>query len=127
MDREEVRRALPGDISTFYKWRAARPTDHFNSLGVHAHYDDRDALEAIEFGRPAQPILDGIDVLGVPLDRAKQLLRLKGGPLQDKGEDITSRSLGLALWAPSAGEEPDAPCEAIMISGPGYYDRHPAD
>lgn len=123
MRQAEVRRLLPFHVVPFRRWREPSPSDHFDSLGVFAYYDERGLLESIEFGRPAQPALEGIDLLGIPFDRAKQLLRLRGGEIQDEGENVTSRSLGLALWALDATEDPTLPCESVMAAPAGYFDR----
>ena len=72
---------------------------------------------------PAAPTLDGIDLLAISFPQAKQLLRLKGGPITEGFEDAQSDSLGIGLWAPKSTEDPSARCETVIIFRRGYYDQ----
>jgi hypothetical protein len=117
MSQAEVRGIVKQPFE-FFRRGGVEPTDVFESAGLFAIYDDQDRLEALEFATPAAPTLDGIDLLAVPFTRAKQLLRLRGGPIEEDGEGAQSDRLGIGLWAPNFDEDPSARCEAVSIFRP---------
>ena len=99
------------------------PCDFFKEVGLFADYNNRGELAAVEFARPAEPILIGVDLLRVDFQTAKSLLAAVGGPIVEESEGVTSYRAGIGLWAPEAEEDATAPCEGVIAFSKGYYDK----
>jgi hypothetical protein len=124
MPNFQVRRLMDRPFSSFRRGgHTGTPDDYFDTAGLFAYYDDQGRLEALEFATPAAPTLDGIDLLAISFSQAEQLLRLKGGAITEDRDGAQSDTLGIGLWAPDGGEDPAAPCEAIIVFRRGYYDK----
>jgi hypothetical protein len=120
--RVAVRRRVGMPFFSF-KRASEEPCDHFQQIGLFAYYDDEDRLAALEFARPAEPILNGVDLLRVDFPTAKSLLAAIGAPIVEDSEGVTSYRAGVGLWAPNADEDATAPCECVIAFSKGYYDK----
>jgi len=119
----EVRKILGEEFKSFKRSpTAAFPCDYFPHVGVFAYYTAAGTLEAIEFASPAVPLLDGVNLLSIGLDAAKSLLRGKGGELEEDAGTLIAKSIGISLYAPNIKENPNTPCESILVFADGYYD-----
>jgi len=98
------------------------PSDYFKTEGVFAYYDKHGKLEAIEFARPSNPLLDGLALLQVSCDLVKSTLRAKDPAYEEDAAGAVSNAVGVGLYAPNAAEDPTAPCEGIIVFRDGYYD-----
>jgi hypothetical protein len=98
------------------------PSDYFKTEGVFAYYDKHGKLEAIEFARPSNPLLDGLALLQVSCDLVKSTLRAKDPAFEEDAAGAVSNAVGVGLYAPNAAEDPTAPCEGIIVFRDGYYD-----
>ena len=123
MTQAEVRRAVGNQATPFMKApSSAHPTDAFRGEGLQAFYKVTGFCEALEFGSPSKPMLDGNVLLGMPFYQAEQLIR-RLDPLTTKDENgLRSLRLGVALYAPSHGEDSSAEVEGVFVFEPGYYD-----
>lgn len=124
MRKHQIRKIIDLPFRSFRRaQKTGVPDDYFWTAGLFAYYDHHGRLEALEFATPAAPTLDGINLLALPFDQAKQLLRTKGGPITEGYDDAQSDSLGIGLWAPKSTEHPTASCDSVILFRRGYYDQ----
>jgi len=124
MSPDEARAALASEFESFKRSQeSAYPCDHFTALGCFVYYGDESGLvEAVEFAAPAEPMFDGLNLLGLGFaDLHKQITKIDPDVLLD-ADGLTSLRLGIGAWAPFLEEEPDTPPEAVIAFAPGYYD-----
>jgi hypothetical protein len=111
------------------------PTDHFNEAGVFAYYDAEGCLEAMEFHEPAQLVLRGVDLLGLPYSELMPFLSNIDPVFDTDGSGASFRTLEVGVYAPNAVSIEDYEddedyemdgsedrVEAVLIGRPGYYD-----
>lgn len=123
MTVDAVRKALDAPFVSFMRTPDDDyPTDHFESLGVFGVYDTAGILVAIEFARPAQPMLDGNDLLATAFVETTAILRAIDPAIEVEADGAIAFGPGISLYAPAAPDEPDAPCESVMAFAEGYYD-----
>jgi hypothetical protein len=85
MSVSEVRAQIGEEFKSFKRSpAAAHPCDYFPSIGVFAYYKSSGKLEAVELASPAQPVLAGINLLGIGFDAAMSLLQSKPKALRLK-------------------------------------------
>lgn len=117
--KSSVRAFFRGEPQPFRRTPASREDDYWADLGVFASYDDADALEALELAAPANPSLSGQILTSLPLQKAKQLLRLVDDAMEDEGDAATSKKFGISIWS-GAGNH--GMVQAVLRFTPGYYD-----
>ncbi len=96
--------------------------DFFPGLGIFAYYNPNDALIALEFAAPANPVLKGTGFIGQPFAQARAFLEAAGGLLTDDEAGATAINLGVGLFASGTQKDPTEPLEAVIVFAPGYYD-----
>lgn len=122
MSSTEVRARLQAEFKSFKRTPSADyPCDYFPKIGVFAYYKASGSLEAIEFSSPAQLIFAGKNLLGMALQDAVALLAAEDPAVERSTDGARSRLLGIALYAPDAKEDPQAPCESAMVCELGYW------
>jgi hypothetical protein len=89
---------------------------------VFAYYDKHGRLEAVEFAPPANPMLDGVELLRISHETVMSTLRAKDPVLEQDRDGALSHAVGIGLYAPTAEDDPTKPCESIIAFRPGYYD-----
>jgi len=120
---DEVRGVVGEAFRSFLKSpRSVFPTDSFPALRMFCFYDAQGLLEAVEFAKPARPIICGFEFIGQPLSKAIATLGPLDSQLEIERDGLTAYGLGVALWAPLAKNDPHAPIEAVMAFRRGYYD-----
>lgn len=125
MTRTEARATVARPCTAFQKGDGPRePTDAFDELLLHVHYDNDARCVFIEFGGGVlRPIFQGNDLLTRPFRGALAWFRrLDPGVELDCG--LSSRALGIGLYAPAADEEPMRPAEGVAVFPRGYYDAN---
>lgn len=124
MPRDEVRKILASQpISLASKARSTTPSDIFQKLGVHVHYDEDALCEAIELFAPAAPIFQGQYLFNKPFKHLEQWIMAQDQSAQFDGSGIESNKLGIGIYAPAGQEKPYDPPEGVIIFEKGYYDK----
>jgi hypothetical protein len=125
MTRSEVRRRLEAPVEPFMKSQTgAAPTDAFDTLGIHAHYDSDERCEAVEFGRLlTRPTFRGQQLLGQPFAEIHAWLQTIDPDVDSDSSGLTSLTFGFGLYAPSALDDPQSPIEGVIVFKRGYYDQ----
>lgn len=124
MTREEVRRALGVPFTGFWKAPSSEaPTDAFDEIPVHVHYDISYRCEAVEVADPGAATFLGEELLGRPFEEVLAWLRGLDPDLEVDADGLTSRELGLGLYAPGNNKETGIPVEAVIVFADGYYER----
>jgi hypothetical protein len=99
------------------------PCDYFGELGVFAYYNRNGLLKALEFAMPAEPLLDGIRLLGMGFSAARDILKsIDPNVEEDETGGATSFQAGVGIWAPHTKDDPMDPCESVITFARGYYD-----
>ena len=114
--RRDIRRRLGGKHQAFEKDIGENVTDAYDELGLHLYYDNEDNLEYVEAFAPANPTLDGIEMLGrssgdVVADLAK------AGHMCSSMDNVSLNcdSAGIALYVP------DGAIQAVGAFRKGYF------
>ena len=119
----EVRNRLGGEFKSFKRSSmAAFPCDYFQSVGIFAYYRASGELEALEFASPAQPVLEGANLLSMSFSAAKAFLSSRDSALENKGDSAIAHAVGVSVYASTAKKNPMTPCESVLVFAPGYYD-----
>ena len=122
MRRAEVRGAVHAAVRAFRKTRdATMLLDAFDNEGIHVYYDELDLCEAVELASPAVAVLKGRALIGEPFAALRDWLLGLDPELEVDETGLTASSLGLGLYAPFAGEEPEGPVEGVIAFRRGYY------
>lgn len=108
-------------------WFVHRPS----GLVVRCHLDKPGAIEAIEFGRPNNPVdivcYQGIDVFGTPADELVTMMRARTRVVEEEhGYAFIAPDLLLSCWratTPKDAEDLDGRFfDSVLLARPGYYD-----
>ncbi len=125
MSRDTVRQLLDEKPQSFKRSAADQtPCDHFSRAGVFAYFNDEDALEALEFSRPALAIFDGVDLLGLTFEEARRKLRSVDAYAEEEADGVIASAVGVSVYAPLAKSNVNAPVESAVAFAPGYYGRN---
>jgi hypothetical protein len=122
LPRLDVRSALGAQFRSLKRTPSAAPCDQFPALGLFAYYDGRENLNAVEFGKPADPVWNGHHLLRVTYRQLCSVLSAIDQHLEINADNIISRSLGVSAYCPNAKDNPLAPCESVLAFAQGYYD-----
>ena len=126
MVQSEVRKVVGKQPTPFKKAAdSAHITDAFRGEGLHVFYKESGGCEAVEFASPAAPLLDGQELIGLPYRQAERLLRRLDALATEDENGLSSRLLGVALYAPSHGKDVNAEVEGVFVFEPGYYELNP--
>jgi hypothetical protein len=102
------------------------PTDDFFDVGFHIYYRIEGArlvVDAVEVFPPANPTLDGFPLLTKSYGVARDFLRLRDPSLEVELDGAKSTKLGLSLYDPTCGEEPEQPAASLLVFSAGYWER----
>lgn len=123
MSVDEARAALgPGFRSFKRSPLSTFPGDSWREEGVFVYYAPPGILEAVEVSQPSQAILMDVDLLTLSFSATDKLIR-ELDPMVDADEDgLTSRKLGIGVYAPDA-DEPQVPVQGVIVFQEGYYDQ----
>ena len=121
--RAEVRERLAAPVELFMKGPTSiSPTDAFDSLGIHVHYDFQDRCEAVELWR-SDPTFRGRQLLKLPFTVIKSWLREIDHDLRADSSGLTSLTFGFGLYAPLAVDDDQSLVESVIVFRRGYYDQ----
>jgi hypothetical protein len=124
MTPEEVRRASPVPVRSFKKTPfSKRPTDELEGLVLHVHYGESGTCAAVEAFPPSRVLLDGRALLGVAFGEVQGWLTSLDSSIELTDTGLTSRALGVGVFAPFAKKVPADPVRGVIVFVPGYYDR----
>jgi len=124
MTTDEVRAAMAVPNESFYKSAdSAFPTDSFLEDAVHVFYRQPGVCEAVEFYSPSRVYLQRVNLLNEPYENVKRFLGGLDKQLEEDEYGLTSRNLGISIYAPSHREHPHSPTESVLVFEDGYYDR----
>ena len=123
MPPEQVRGLLGSALRSFKRAATAMfPCDYFPSLGVLGYYTAEGVLEALEFASPARILLGGRNLLGLSFDIAKNFLKSNDARFEEGIDMVIAHRTGVSLYAPLAKENPNSPCQSVLVFAEGYYD-----
>ncbi|HYP52823.1 MAG TPA: hypothetical protein VEQ42_04750 [Pyrinomonadaceae bacterium] len=122
MTREEVRAALALPVESFRKSPADEMlTDAFDAAGLHVYYKKPGLCEAVEMAAPAEPVLEGRELLGRPFGESRRWFESQDESAEADESGLTSFGYGVGLYAPEAESNPAAPPEGVIVFEKGYY------
>jgi hypothetical protein len=124
MSPVEVRENLGMEFENFRRNASdVHPTDYFKRLQCFVYYGDSDGLvEAVEFAEPAAPTFNGLNMLGLPYEDLIVRMHEFDRDIAMEIDGFSSFRLGIGGWAPHCKEEPELPCDSIIVFARGYYD-----
>lgn len=121
--REEVRKLIDDEVNSFYRTQTSKvATDSFDNLGIFANYDESYHCEAIEFSHPAEPFYFKKDLFAIPYKDLLNWFYEMDNDIEEFDVGFTSYKLGIGFYAPEKEENPNLPCEGVIIFKEGYYD-----
>jgi len=122
MTSTEVRTAMNALPSAFRKTdESAFPTEAFRAEGVHVFYRAPGVCEAIEFGAGASVTLHDLPLLDRSFGALLSHVRSLDSSVEIDESGLTSKALGIALYAPGHLENPDEPVSGVFVFEDGYY------
>jgi hypothetical protein len=123
MSPDDVRKALGVPFKSSQKGsESGYPSDYFDAVPCFVYYDKNGRAEAAEFAEPAEPTLNGINLLGLGFSDLVTLITKADAGLSIECDGFTSLHLGIGAYAPVAEDEPQTPPEGIIVFVRGYYD-----
>ena len=118
-----VRKVIGGEVKSFMKTEESETyTDAFIGKGIHVNYNRLGNCEAVEFGRPAEPLFMGNKLIGVPFKKIKKLFEAFDSSLDIDDTGFTSFELGAGIYVPTLKKSLMEPVEGIIVFEKGYYD-----
>lgn len=122
MAQKEVRDTVGGKFQSFKRTpQASFPCDYFEELGTFFYYDSAGRLDAVEFARPARPVVAGVELLGLSFSKARAHLRALDNQVEEEIDGAIAYQLGVSIHAPLAKTNPAAPVESLIAFRAGYY------
>jgi hypothetical protein len=116
MSREQVRNALGNNYREFKKSQESEmPTDAFE--WCHVYYKKSGICEAIEFFRPANPVLFGRVLIDKPINEVIKYFQEMDEKIIIDGDGFTSNKLGIGIYAPYET------VEGVIVFEKGYYEN----
>lgn len=125
MQVEQVRALMSGTFALFQRaplleeFQDDHPSDHYEDQGIFCYYDRTGCLEAMEFTGPAEPLVNGLNLLAMTFPQAATALARMDPDVVREPDMVTSRRLSLSIWS-EEGE--NGPVDAFLTGRPGYYD-----
>jgi hypothetical protein len=99
MKRNEVRSTVREEPRPFRKALSeGKLTDAYEKPIFHAHFDDADCLEFVEFGEPSAVTLNGQRIFALEPTTAEKYIRLFDHELSVDDEGFDSFSLGITVF-----------------------------
>jgi hypothetical protein len=122
MSRQQVRAELATPVQTFRRYRSEIEVDYFVPLGIQVDYDRNDLCNFITALAAAKSTFQGWPIVGVPFADCRAWFEQLDSDLKVDDTGLTSRKLGINVYAPGAMQEPLDPVEAVCVFAEGYYD-----
>jgi hypothetical protein len=121
MTRTQVREAMAVPWDSSRRTPSSRVADVFRSVGTFAYYTESDFLEAIEFSRLQEVVLENLNLTTTPIEQLLRdiLLLDPHATVQAKSSGFISKSLGAGVW--TEGDR-HLPPQSVIVFAPGYYD-----
>ena len=124
MTRAQIRQILNVPVTSFLKTpTSAMLTDAFDRLGLHVHYAPSGVCDAIEMATPANAKFREEKLIGRSFNELRHLFESFDNRVTLDKTGLTSFSLGIGLYAPSAAKAPHSPVEGVIVFAKDYYDE----
>jgi len=121
MSPDEVRAILDDESVSFMKSRSSSlPTDSFFGDSIHVFYKPPGACEAVEFYKPANPVLEGQTFVSKKFELVREWILRRDPAVEIEDGSLISYKLGVGLYVPAIGG-PDAVVESLIAFEKGYY------
>lgn len=122
MTNAQVRSVLGSPDEEFVRSPATSYVEWiYDALGVIVIFDRQGRCAAIMLSRPCDAILQGTSLLHVGGSIAwTALRRLDSTAFVDEGS-LTSRKLGVSVYAPDVEEEPNEPPQSVLVFRSDYF------
>ncbi len=122
--RGQIRSLINDIVNPFYRTKESKiATDSFDSLGIFINYDETDRCEAIEFVRPlVEPFFLNKNLFGLSYSNLLDWFHGLDDNIDEFDAGFTSFKYGIGFYAPDKIEDPNLPCEGMIIFREGYYD-----
>jgi hypothetical protein len=121
MDRAAVRAAMGVPHTCFRRVPTATESDAFDAEGVYVEYDAGGACVSVEMASPSVPLFRGRRLIGVPYREIRDWVCALDPAAEEDGAGLTSRLLGIGVYAGAAAKAPDEPVESAIAFCRGYY------
>jgi hypothetical protein len=123
MSPQEVRHLMGTSFKSFKRTpQATFPADVYATVGLFFYYDSAGALEAIEFAAPANPTVNGIELLGRELAELVSELSSLGEHIEADADSAIANGMGVSVRAPLAKDAGRAHVDSALAFRRGYYD-----
>lgn len=120
IDKAQVHELLGSPSRSFRRTQDVQePSDHYEKDGVFVYYRSDGKVEAVEIASPREARIDGVDLLSMTLDDAKQYLQRLDRETVLEADGAISRKTGIAIYG-SCG--PSERIESAIVFEDGYYD-----
>jgi len=122
--REQIRSLINDKVNPFFRTKDSKvATDSFDRLGIFVNYDETDCCEAIEFVRPlVEPLFLEKNLFGLSYVSLLSWFNELDSNIDEFDAGFTSYKYGIGFYAPEKEEDPNLPCEGVIIFRKGYYD-----
>lgn len=95
--------------------------DYFVSAGIQVEFDSDGFCESITALIDAAPQLHGTPLVGIPFSTAQQRLSELDPMVEVDDSGVTSKALGIAVYAPGSAKNAFDLVESVMLFRDGYY------
>ena len=99
-EARDVVRATLGEYRTFRRTTQSDEADHFVEVGAMATYSPDGALVLLELADPARAVLEGVQLLGEPVDAPIEALAAQGVQVVPDEMGAIIPALEIGLYAP---------------------------
>ncbi|MCW1429590.1 hypothetical protein OLX23_10825 [Novosphingobium sp. JCM 18896] len=127
MSIDEVRARLAAEFHTFNRNLGIGgkedflPTDSYQDLGFFCHFTSGGFLEAMDFFPPSRPMLEGVELIGMPVEEGTLLLKRLDPAVAIDSDGVTSDRLSLGFREDMEADEDDPRVGSFFVGRLGYY------
>lgn len=123
MTRQQLRSIFGTPTSSFARTPESVPCDEYRPQGFFVYYMADDTVEAVEFFAPSTVLLGEHSLLGEAFEKSRLHMLERDQNLSVEADGLTSNAFGIALFAPSANDDPTLCPESILVFRKGYFDQ----
>lgn len=124
MSREEVRKILGEPSSTFKRNEFSESqSDSYDDYCFFVEYDKNDKCNAFEGWEGSKIMYQGKVLMEHSYEELYEDFINIDEHLEVDEEGFTSYKCGISIWAPDKEEEPNKPCESILIFRKDYFEE----
>ncbi|MFZ4740696.1 MAG: hypothetical protein ACOYLE_05990 [Bacteroidales bacterium] len=120
--RDNIRNKFKNEFDVFVKTQFDKnSTDIFTKYGLIVYYDENNLCEAVEIVKPANPLLNNIELLNMPYIEIFKFFKLIDDSIIEDDSGFTSNKLGFGIYAPNKDIDPIKNPESVIVFIEGYY------